>query len=307
MKTLITPDVMEQRYTQLTGRLLSLLQGTQKSDTAIDGLALIRRDRPVRDESCIYQPMIEFIVQGRRKTTVGDQRLEYGAGEFMVAGVDTPCLISDIKTDTDEPFLCVDLVLDLNLITELAVSTEAGGVPGSTHKGICVTPADPELVDALLRLIRLLDTPQHIPALAPLIIREMHFYLLVGPMGEYLRALATEGTHSQRISQSVHWLRQNYLEPLEIDWLAERAAMSVSTFHRHFRKVTSFSPLQYQKRLRLYEAQRLMLVEHRDVTTTAFQVGYESTSQFNREYKREFGYPPLRDVERMRHSGIELV
>ncbi|AIR65376.1 AraC family transcriptional regulator [Cedecea neteri] len=297
---------MEQRYAELRERLLYLLPDTQKTATVIDGLGLIRRDRPVRDESCIYQPMIEFIVQGQRKTVIGSQQLEYGVGQFMVAGVDTPCLLSDIKTDADEPFLCVNLELNLSLITELAVELEVGGVSESdNHKGICITPCTPELVDALLRLLQLLERPGHIPFLAPLFIREMHFYLLAGPLGAYLRALATEGSHSQRIAQAVHWLRGNYLEPLKIEWLADCAHMSVSTFHRHFRKVTSFSPLQYQKRLRLYEAQRLMLAEHQDATTAAFQVGYESTSQFNREYKREFGSPPLRDIERMRSSGLD--
>ncbi|MBJ3816489.1 AraC family transcriptional regulator [Shimwellia pseudoproteus] len=297
---------MKTCYPQLKAQLLTLLPCTLKTATAIDGLGLIRRDLPVTDESCIYRPMIEFIIQGERKSTVGSDTLAYGAGEFMVAGIDTPCIISDIRVAPDTPFLGINLGLDLALITQLMLEMETGSIRNESHKGLCITPATPALADAFLRLLRLLESPRHIPILAPMIIREIHYYLLTGPLGEYLQAIATEGSHSQRIAQSVSWLRAHFLDPLDINGLADSAHMSLSTFHRHFRKVTSYSPLQYQKRLRLYEAQRLMLVEHLDATSTAFQVGYESISQFNREYKREFGNPPQRDVDRMRFSGIEL-
>lgn len=298
---------MKQAYLALINRLLETLPVAQDVVTDIPGLRLIRRDQPVRDESCIYRPMIEFIAQGVRQSAIGDQRMEYGAGQFMVAGIDTPCIISDVKICPEEPFLCLDLELDLALIAQMTSTLVPCGEPlNGKHDGLCLTDATPAMIDVLLRLIGLLGRPQDIAALAPLFIQELHYYLLTCPVGLYLRDLATEGSHSQRISQSVNWLRANFLEPIEIQQLAEQASMSVSTFHRHFRKVTSFSPLQYQKRLRLYEAQRLMLVENKDATTTAFNVGYESTSQFNREYKREFGYPPLKDVARMRQSGIVL-
>jgi len=294
---------MKTIYGHLKQRLQDLLPATGKTSSSINGLELIRRDRAARDESCIYQPAIEFIVQGQMESLTGNERLEYGEGQIMVTGIDAPCIINDIKVAVDAPFLCIDLILDLPLITEISVNMGTIN-PCNSHKGICVIPSTPEIADAFLRLIRLLNTPQHIEVLAPLLIREIHYYLLIGEMGEYLRALATEGSHNQRVAKSVSWLRDNFLAPLDIDQLANLAHMSVSTFHRHFRKVTSFSPLQFQKRLRLYEAQRLMLVENIDGTTAAFQVGYESASQFNREYKREFGNPPQRDVDRMRIVSI---
>lgn len=294
---------MKNIYGHLKQQLQGLLPATGKTSSLIDGLELIRRDRAARNESCIYQPAIEFIVQGEMESLTGNERLAYGEGQIMVTGINAPCIINDIKVAADAPFLCVDLVLDLALVTEISVNMGTIN-PCNSHKGICVIPSTPEIADAFLRLIRLLHTPQHIEVLAPLIIREIHYYLLIGEMGEYLRALATEGSHNQRVAKSVSWLRDNFLAPLEIEQLANLAHMSVSTFHRHFRKVTSFSPLQFQKRLRLYEAQRLMLVEELDGTTAAFQVGYESASQFNREYKREFGNPPQRDVDRMRVASV---
>lgn len=300
-------NAMNSLYAQLQERLLQLLPRALKSDTSIEGLGLIRRDVTLRDESCIYRPVIEVIVQGSIQSVIGNERLEYGEGQFMVAGVDTPCIIREVKAEPGSAFLAISLALDVALITELVAQTKLPGAPSDqSHKGICITPAMPEVGDAFLRLLRLLDSPQHLPALAPMIIREIHYYLLNGPLSDYLRALATQGTHSQRIAQSVAWLREHFLQPLVIEHLAEQAHMSPSTFHRHFRKVTSYSPLRFHKRLRLYEAQRLMLVKELDAAAAAFHVGYESASQFNREYKREFGEPPQRDIARMRIAEIVL-
>lgn len=297
----------EYTYAQLKEWLLRLLPDEQKTTTPLEDLGLIRRDRPVLDESCIYQPIIELIVQGSRQSLIGSERLEYGKGQLMVAGVDIPCIINEVIAAPDEPFLGLSLPLNLSLITQLSVELELNTpTDSSSHKGICITGSTLEIADAFLRLLRLLASPQHIPALAPMIIREIHYYLLTGPLSQYLRALATEGTNSQRIAQAVTRLRQQFLEPLVIEDLANHAHMSLSTFHRHFRKVTSYSPLQFQKRLRLYEAQRLMLVENLDATSAAFRISYESTSQFNREYKREFGLPPQRDIDRMRTAGMVL-
>lgn len=165
---------------------------------------------------------------------------------------------------------------------------------------MAVAEVDPDVLDAFLRLAELNEKPEQIPVLAPMIIREIHYRLLIGPQGERLRMVNTLGTQSNQIAKSITWLRDNYREPLQVDKLARKLNMATSTFHKHFRQVTSLSPLQYQKRLRLYEAQRLMLSENEDAAVAALAVGYESPTQFNREYKRLFGEPPHRHVSRLK-------
>jgi transcriptional regulator GlxA family with amidase domain len=165
---------------------------------------------------------------------------------------------------------------------------------------MAVVEVDPDVLDAFLRLVELLDRPEQIPVLAPMIIREIHYRLLIGPQGERLRMINTLGTQSNQIARSITWLKENYREPLQVDELARKVNMATSTFHRHFRQVTTLSPLQFQKRMRLFEAQRRMLVENEDASIAALAVGYESPTQFNREYKRQFGEPPHRNVNQIR-------
>ncbi|MEN6319385.1 MAG: AraC family transcriptional regulator [Syntrophaceae bacterium] len=191
--------------------------------------------------------------------------------------------------------------LDKYLITQLAAEIPPSSRLGNgSYKGMAVAEVDPDVLGAFLRLVELLDKPDQMPVLAPMIIREIHYRLLIGPQGERLRIVNTLGTQSNQIAKSITWLRGNYKETLQVDELAKKVNMATSTFHRHFRQVTTISPLQFQKRLRLYEAQRLMLAENEDAAIAAMAVGYESPTQFNREYKRLFGEPPHRHVSQLR-------
>ncbi|WP_181586662.1 AraC family transcriptional regulator [Paenibacillus taichungensis] len=294
-------------YDQLIGKLMDLLPEPQKTDTALRGLLLLRRDVPNQDESCVYQPVIDLIVQGRKRTILGNEKMEYGEGEYLVSGLDMPCINSEIEATSKAPFLSLRLSLDISQIAQLATEVPLDDITDDDdHWGICSAASTLEIADSFLRLISLLENPQRIPILAPLIIKEIHYYLITGPLGRCLREIATQGTPINRVAQAITWLRTHFREPLSIEKLANQVHMSESTFNRHFRKVTSYSPLRFQKRLRLYEAQRLMLFDNLDATAAAFRVGYESTTQFNREYKREFGEPPFRDVSRMRAAGMLL-
>jgi transcriptional regulator GlxA family with amidase domain len=215
--------------------------------------------------------------------------------------VDIPSANHVITASPEKPFLAVTLGLDKYLITQLAAEIPPSSRPGNnSYKGMAVAEVDPDVMDAFLRLVELLEKPEQIPVLAPMFIREIHYRLLIGPQGERLRMVNTLGTQINQIARTLTWLRDNYKAPLQVDELARKANMATSTFHRHFRQVTTISPLQFQKHLRLYEAQRLMLVENEDAAIAAMAVGYESSTQFNREYKRMFGEPPHRHVNRLR-------
>jgi AraC-like DNA-binding protein len=286
---------------RLKEKMLRWLPEPELLSTAVDGLRLSRRDEPDRIENCFSEPGVGVIVQGFKRSVIGSQEFCYGANQCMVAGVDMPSSFAVVGASPEEPFLAVALVLDKVLITRLAAETPLAPGPGKgSCKGISVVDVDPGVLDAFLRLVELLDKPGQIPVLAPMIVREIHYRLLVGPQGGHLRRLNTLGTQSNQIAQAINWLRQNYREPLQVDELARRVHMATSTFHRHFKEVTTLSPLQFHKRLRLYEAQRLMLAESENATGAALAVGYESPTQFNREYKRLFGDSPHRDVSRMR-------
>lgn len=216
------------------------------------------------------------------------------------SGVDMPSSFYITDASPEKPFLSLSLELDKVLITRMAAEVPLPSGHGKGFpKGVSVAEADSDIVEAFLRLVDLLEKPEQLPVLAPMIIREIYYRLLIGTQGEHLRRLNTLCTQSNQIAQAITWLRTYYREQLQVDELASRVNMATSTFHRHFKEVTSLSPLQFHKRLRLYEAQRLMLAESENATSAARLVGYESTTQFNREYKRLFGEPPLRDVSRL--------
>ena len=232
---------------------------------------------------------------------LGSEEYCYGENQCLVAGVDMPSSFYVTDASPERPFLALCLDLDKYLITRLAAEVPPPCATGAcSYKGLSVADVDPDILHAFLRLIELLEKPEQIPILGPLIVREIHYRLLIGPQGEFLRRLNTLGTQSNQIAQAITWLRDNYREPLQVDKLAQKVNMATSTFHRHFKEVTTLSPLQFHKRLRLYEAKRLMLTESKDASSASLAVGYESPTQFNREYKRLFGEPPHRDVMRMR-------
>lgn len=299
---------MEQTNQRLKDKILEKLTFPDRITTAIDGLILSRLDKEQKTENCFYRPSIGLVVQGFKRSMIGSEEYRYGTYHCLIAGIDTPSVNQIIGATPQKPFLAVSIKLDRYLLTQLMADlpeiNKAVNVKATTPRGIILTQASQELLDAFLRLVDLLDHPDRIAVLAPMVIREIHYILLTGPQGENLQTLNSAGTQANRIAQAIHWIRENYTATLNIQMLAQQVHMSPSSFYRHFRRVTTLSPLQFQKRLRLYEAERLMLSEGRDTLSAAIAVGYESATQFNREYKRQFGDPPFRDVSKKRLAGV---
>lgn len=272
-------------------------------ETSIQGVRLYRRDQINTVENALYQPMIVKMIQGRKRLAFGAEEYFYGGDEIMATGVDVPGLSAIIEAQPDRPSLCIVIDLDKNLLAQLSLEIPPVRLPHKNKTGgVLVRTVEPEMLDAYLRLAELFDTPQKIPVFAPMIIKEIHYLLLAGPEGDRLRSFHTHGSQNNEIFRTISWLKENLSVSVTIEELAERANMAPSTFHRHFRDVTTLSPLQFQKRLRLHEAQRLMLAHGMDGNSASMSVGYENKSQFNREYKRLFGEPPHRDVKRLRED-----
>ena len=285
----------------LKEKLLKWLPEQSRLETPIPGLALTRHDENTSAIRCFYTPMIALVVQGFKRSMIGEHEANYGELHCVTVGIDMPGVFHITDASPQAPFLSLSVKLDRRIITQLI--TEAPSIV-TAQEGevtpIIVDEAGKDLLQTFSRLVELLDTPSRIPVLAPMILREIHYYLLCGSQGKCLRLFNTNGTQANQIAQAISWLRENYTSPLRMEELARYANMAPSTFNRHFKEVTSLSPLQFQKRLRLYEAERLMLLEGRDAGTAALMVGYESGSQFNREYKRQFGAPPRKDVAKKR-------
>ena len=285
----------------LKERLLKWLPEQSRLETPISGLALTRHDENTSAIKCFYTPMIALVVQGFKRSMIGDHEANYGELHCVTVGIDMPGVFHITDASPQAPFLSLSVKLDRRIITQLI--TEAPSIV-TVQEGevtpIVVDEVGKDLLQAFSRLVELLDTPSRIPVLAPMILREIHYYLLCGSQGKCLRLFNTNGTQANQIAQAISWLRENYTSPLRMEELARYVNMAPSTFNRHFKEVTSLSPLQFQKRLRLYEAERLMLLEGKDAGTAALMVGYESGSQFNREYKRQFGAPPRKDVAKKR-------
>lgn len=285
-----------------TGVLLAKIGSylTEEGDypLSVPNVTLHRRHNTHTPENCFYKPIVGLTLQGAKRTVIGNREYRYGAGNCIVTGVDMPSINYITDASAERPYLVVSLYLDLHLVSQLApqVPARAGNADGNS----VVAPTDPEVLGAFLRLVELEEKPEQIPVLAPLIVREIHFRLLTGPQGNLLRAIGTHGTQSNRIAQAINWIRNNFKNDLEVEILAGQVHMSPPTFRKHFKLVTSMSPTEYHKRLRLYEAQRLMLEENSDAINACYAVGYESAGQFNREYKRLFGDPPQRNVSRLR-------
>jgi len=289
----------------------SIARWTDKGDqsiTAIQGFSLYRRDEPTQPIIIMYEPRICLIAQGAKRVLLGDDTYEYDAHNVLITSVDLPTVVRVIKASREKPYLGLILRLDQREISQLMVDSNLP-LPRAqqSRRGIATGEVTLLLLAAFQRLIDLLEEPKDIPILAPIIKREIFYRLLVGDQGFRLRQMASAGSQSHQIAMAIDWLKGNFTEPLRIDDLAMQVNMSTSTFHHHFRALTAMSPLQYQKWLRLNEARRLMLADRLDATTAAFQVGYESPSQFSREYSRLFGDSPLRDITNLRQmTAVEV-
>jgi AraC-like DNA-binding protein len=272
--------------------------------TAIPALRLYRRSVPSSCTSAAYEPSLVVFVQGEKRINVGKTTFVCDGSNFILTSVDLPVVSQVIAATENEPMLGLLLKLEMPLVREILSQQEFHLREESADaRGMAVGVSSPELLDACSRLVDLLDAPGDIPFLGPLIQREIVFRLLRSPQGKHLRAIATLGEQSHRTAKAVEWLRTNYAKPLRVEQLATMARMGVSTLHHQFRSLTAMSPLQYQKQLRLHVARERMLNEGLDAASAAFEVGYESASQFNREYSRFFGQPPMRDIKSRQHVG----
>lgn len=296
-----SPDALRTARKGLGQRIARLTAGMGKIVTAVPGLMLIRHEAPTQQARYMHEPSLCLVAQGAKRVLLGKEVYTYDAYHFLITSVELPVISQVVEASQDKPFLGVVLKIDRQTIAEMLVQNEVS-LPRTrpTERGMVVSEVTVPLLDAFLRLIDLLETPEDIPMLAPLVRREILYRLLVGEQGERLRQIGATETQGNHIAQAIDWLKEHFSQPLRVETLAEFAHMSPSTFHRHFRSVTSMSPLQFQKSLRLHEARRLMLSDRLDAASAAFQVGYESHSQFNREYSRMFGAPPLRDIKSLR-------
>ena len=273
--------------------------------TAIPGLSLFRRNEPTEPISGMYEPSVCLVAQGAKRVLLGDDTYVYDAHRYLITSVHLPTIVQIIGASPEEPYLGLRLKFDLREVAQLMVDSNLPQPRAQqSSRGMATGEVTQPLLNAFLRLIDLLAYEKDIPILAPVIQREIIYRLLVGDQGARLRQIVSAGSQSQQIARAIEWLKSNFTEPLSIDDLAEKASMSNSTFHHHFRSLTALSPLQYQKQLRLQEARRLMLAERMDAANAAFQVGYESPSQFSREYSRLFGAPPLRDITNLRQMAV---
>lgn len=263
------------------------------ASTPIAGLTTIRSTTPSGLLHAISRPIACLVLQGRKQVATGTHSIEFGAGDSLLITADVPTVSQITRASAEEPYLSLVVDLDAALIAELAQQMQ--GLPQTDWLALRSQPTDAEVSDAALRLMRLLDRPAAVPVLHGPIMRELHYWLLAGRHGAAIRRLGGTSGHAQRIARAVAILRSDFAQALTVDFLAEKAGMSPSSFHHHFRVVTSLSPLQFQKQLRLIEARRLLMSEGLSASSAAFAVGYESVSQFTREYGRMFGLPPGRD------------
>ncbi|MDB5456119.1 MAG: transcriptional regulator protein [Caulobacter sp.] len=270
--------------------------------TPVEGLFLTRRTSPTQPLYVAQWPCFALVVQGRKSLVVGDEELHYGVGDCLLVALDLPVTSRVTLASSAEPHLCVGMAINSSRLAELIsrIAPPRATAAADGVRGVSVHTASPELLDAVLRLLRLLDRPDEIEAMAPLIEQEILYRLLTGPDGARLLRIAMAEGQSQKVAKAAAWLREHFAQPLRIEDLADRVSMSESSLHHHFKAVTNMTPVQYQKQLRLYEARRLMLVEQLDVGTAGFRVGYQSPSQFSREYRRFFGLSPARDIDALR-------
>jgi AraC-like DNA-binding protein len=272
--------------------------------TAVPGLSLFRRPERTEPITGMYEPSICLVAQGAKRVILGEDTYVYDAHHYLITSVNLPTVVQIIEASPEKPYLGLRLKFDLREITQMMVDSNLPKPrTQQSSRGMATGAVTLPLLTAIQRLVDLLADQQDIPILAPIIQREIIYRLLVGDQGERLRQIASAGSQSNQIARAIDWLKGNFTEPLSIDDLAAKSSMSTSTFHHHFRSMTALSPLQFQKQLRLQEARRLMLTERMDAANAAFQVGYESPSQFNREYNRQFGAPPLRDITKLRQMS----
>lgn len=285
---------MEQQMQEL--RALAAGAENRRTETGIPRVAMVQGEVPEHLLAAVYDPMVNLILTGSKTMTIGDRTFHYDPATYFVMSVDLPAVGAVHPAATGEPYLAVSLTLDPAIVAALIRDLPVRVCSTLLGSGFSVAPVNGELLDAWIRMLRLMERPDEIAVLAPAYEREILFRVLQGPLGWMLRDIASPDTALSRISVAINWIRRNFTEQIKVEALAEMAAFSVSAFHRHFKAVTALSPLQYQKRLRLLHARSQLISGQGSATSIAFSVGYESPNQFSREYARLFGLPPSRDL-----------
>jgi AraC-like DNA-binding protein len=297
------PNVLK----ELASKIAFFVGSRETLITDVPGLLLSRRTVPTAPASATYEPSLAVVAQGRKQANLGGTNFIFDQSRYLLTSLDLPVICNVIEASEHVPYLCFVLKLEMPVVRELLTREEIQERELSSDKpAMALGKTTPELLDACCRLVDLLNSPQDIPFLSELIQREIIYRILRGPQGARLRAIATLGDQSHRTAKAIAWVRVNFAKPLRVEDLANIAGMGVSTLHHHFRALTAMSPLQYQKQLRLQAARERMLMDGLDAASAAFEVGYESATQFNREYSRFFGLPPMRDIRTLRSPGALL-
>ena len=300
-RAILAPDRAHELQAELATKVAQLIGSAEKLATAIPRLTLARRTAPTAACPVTYEPSVIVIPQGRKQVQIGGDTLTYDSSRYLLTSVDLPTVTRVVEASAEVPCLAIALRLDISIVREFVSREEFQLLdvpPNSPAMSTGLVTA--EFLSAWCRLIDLLASPADIPFLSGFIEREIMYRILRGPEGARLRAIATLGDQSHRTAKAIAWIKANYARPLRIEELAQVAGMAVSTLHHHFRALTAMGPLQYQKQIRLQAARARMLADDVDAATVAFEVGYESASQFNREYSRLFGQPPIRDIRTLR-------
>ncbi|MNM00540.1 HTH-type transcriptional activator RhaS [compost metagenome] len=296
------PENLDLRRAELAALIKKFAPGFGIHPTAIKDLHLIRSDHPTEDLHQVHKPALCVVVEGRKEVRLANETYIYDPLNYLVVSVTLPIVGRVIEASTEHPYLCMRLDIDPVQLCRLIANVSPIGVPVSPtgERGLFLERTDVSLLDAVLRCLRLLESPEDIAALAPFAVQEIYYRLLRGQQGQRLHEIAIPDSQSHRINRAIEWLNNHYTEPLSIENLAQLINLSTSALHHRFKSVTAMSPLQYQKQLRLQEARRLLLSENSDVSSISYKMGYESLSQFSREYSRLFGAPPSKDLARLR-------
>jgi len=306
LRTTHTLEAIAERQQELSARVARLAPVDGVHQAAFPSLSLIRTSVPTMCMPTVYQPSLGIVVQGRKRALLNDEVFYYDALNYLVVSVTLPVMGQVLDASAERPFLALRLNLDLEEIGRLLLELgDRGAAPAAADRGLFVARMEEPLLDAILRMVKLLDSPEDLAVLAPVVQREIYYRVLRGELGQRLVDLAEGDGSNRRIVRAIEWLKQRYAAPLRIEELAETLHMSASALHHRFKAVTAMSPLQFQKHLRLHEARRMMFADGIECATAAHRVGYESPSQFSREYRRLFGAPPRIEIARLRESGVD--
>lgn len=290
-------DKTSEKADLLKNKLLEIMPSPAILKTNLGGLTIARMEQPTSPHCTIYKPMVLLILQGEKHTVLGTEEMNIGTNRYLLNNLEIPSSCHITEASPEKPYLGLHIELNADIIADLLKTVKSVKYLENVHRAIASAYADASLIDAFLRLVELVpQSEEQQKILAPMIIREIHYRLLTGPLGKYMMTINAVDSKDNQILKAVEWIKENYNQKINVEELAATFGMTTSTFYRNFMKVTSMSPIQYQKQMRLNEAKRLMLAKSFDVQKAAYAVGYESITQFSKEYKRHFGQPPLCDV-----------